>query len=146
MDEEPIELLTEKTRLTHRQYAAIILLCVLLAFGVGLLAWNVTQFRQSGLLAARHRPRELVSFFTAGLPPQPSLQISEIQPWMTFGYINKAFLLPPSYLQSTLSIKDKRYPNMSITRFANDIYLSPVGAVAEVQAAIRNYQTSSTSP
>ncbi len=37
-----------------------------------------------------------------------------IRDWMTFGYINKIYDLPPNYLKEILGITNKKYPNMIV--------------------------------
>jgi hypothetical protein len=56
----------------------------------------------------------------------------EIEPWMTFQYLNFVFKLPPEYLEDALRIDAKQYPNIQITRYARmrglplDLYLEMV--------------------
>jgi hypothetical protein len=51
---------------------------------------------------------------------QRQIAVDAIQDWMTFRYVNNAFNLPPDYLKSNLSITDKKYPDITINKWAND--------------------------
>ncbi len=64
---------------------------------------------------------------------------SDIQPWMTFAYINTVFKLPGSYLQGALSISDLRYPNISITRYARMHRMNEVQFLASLEQAVSAY-------
>lgn len=64
---------------------------------------------------------------------------SFIESWMTFDYIDYVFSLPPSYLQSSLSIQDPRYPRVTIEEYAEDAHLNLAATLGEVQAAVRSF-------
>lgn len=66
---------------------------------------------------------------------------SEIQPWMTFSYLNFVFKLPVSYLQNTLHISDTRYPNIQISRYARMNHLNLSQFLNAVQQAVTNYKS-----
>ena len=66
-------------------------------------------------------------------------QASLVQPWMTFDYINHLFTLPPTYLQTTLGIKDSRYPRLTLHEYAEDAGLNEAVFLAKAQNAVRSY-------
>lgn len=74
-----------------------------------------------------------------GSGPLSVADASSTQSWMTFSYIDRAFSLPPTYLQMNLGVSDSRYPNMTIIEYAKDAGLSPAAALSKVQTAIGAY-------
>ena len=69
--------------------------------------------------------------------------VGVISPWMTFDYINHVFNLPINYLENDLSIKDSRYPKLTIIRYARENKLDQNSVATEVQNAVKNYFASS---
>lgn len=65
-----------------------------------------------------------------------SVQPATIQDWMTFGYLDSVFSLPPSYLEETLGIEDSRYPDLSLRSYAIRNGLDPALFLARVRAAV----------
>ncbi len=74
----------------------------------------------------------------------PVVRPSDIQPWMTFRYVNFVFKLPPNYLSDTLSLSDPRYPNVQIVRYArmHDLDLSTF--MQKVQSSVAQYSVPPT--
>ena len=64
---------------------------------------------------------------------------SDIQPWMTFQYIDFIFKLPPNYLQDSLVITDPRYPNVQIARYARMHGLVLQTFLKKVQTTVAGY-------
>ena len=73
---------------------------------------------------------------TGTLKPQDA---SLIASWMTFDYINYIFSLPPSYLQTSLSIQDPRYPRVTIEESSEDAHVNPAAELTAIQTAVRSY-------
>ena len=71
--------------------------------------------------------------------------ISNIQPWMTFDYLNKFFRIPPSYLSDTLHIQDSRYPRFSLSHYAKSQRKDPSLILKRVQGAIESYLINASS-
>lgn len=113
---------------------AIAVLCVLLV-------QQYQHIQRLGYIAA-HRQSLLMSLRGSG--PLTATDASSTQSWMTFDYIDRAFALPPQYLQTTLGIFDNRYPRLTITEYAKDTVISSPVALAKVQDAIRAYLPAST--
>ncbi len=67
------------------------------------------------------------------------LRINQVQPWMTFDYINRIYNLPPDYLKQHLSIQDERYPNVQIKRYARKNKFDGDSFIETVQDKIRNH-------
>ena len=44
------------------------------------------------------------------------VQVENIQPWMTFGYINQTFMIPEEYLKNRMRITDEKYPNITLNK------------------------------
>jgi hypothetical protein len=66
-------------------------------------------------------------------------EVSLIQSWMTFDYINHLFILPQSYLQTDLGITDPHYPRLALEDYAEYTHVHQNVVVSEVQNAVRNY-------
>ena len=64
---------------------------------------------------------------------------SDIEPWMTFQYINFIFKLPPSYLKDVLDIGDAQYPNIQLARYARMHDLPLDAYVTMVQQTVSDY-------
>ena len=65
---------------------------------------------------------------------------NDIQSWMTFGYLNFIFKLPPDYFQKTLNISDSHYPNVQIYRYAQINHLDYVSLMNNIKNAITAYR------
>lgn len=96
---------------------------------------DILRLRQSGVAPERH-----YFSFKRHVPstlPDPSF----IESWMTFGYINQVYSLPPTFLQERLSIVDSKYPTVQIARYAKkneipiDVFLN------NVRQAVSQYMT-----
>src|ERR1017187_1974136 len=81
------------------------------------------------------------SFFRSlhGSGPLTAANASSTQSWMTFDYINRVFVLPSTYMQTTLGITDSRYPHLTIVGYAKNAGLSATTTLSKVQDAIRAY-------
>ena len=64
---------------------------------------------------------------------------SQIQPWLTFDYINKIFNLPSDYLKTNLNIKDSKYPKISIKKYIKDNKLNEYSFINEVRDNVIKY-------
>jgi hypothetical protein len=69
-----------------------------------------------------------------------SVTVSDIEPWMTFYYINTVFKLPPSYLKDSFDITDLKYPNISLVKYARDHRLARFDFVSQVQKVVSIYR------
>ncbi|HWC57410.1 MAG TPA: hypothetical protein VG621_00445 [Candidatus Paceibacterota bacterium] len=69
----------------------------------------------------------------------PSQSLIQIQPWMTFSYINFLYDLPEGYLKSTLAIPDMRYPNVEIRHYAKKYGIDQATLIHAIAIAIIHY-------
>lgn len=67
-------------------------------------------------------------------------QLVFIEPWMTFQYVNQIFELPEDYLFTELLIKDQRYPNLEIRRYAKENNIVPSLLINQIIVAIHKYR------
>lgn len=74
-------------------------------------------------------------------PARTMHQDIPIQPWMTFGYINTLFNLPPQYLQTFFQIHDIRYPNIELRRYAKLNGIDQELFMEKITDAIVEYKT-----
>ena len=72
------------------------------------------------------------------------MDLSEIRGWMTFDFINKAFVLPPDYLKSELGITDKKYPNITVDGWAKNNQESSSALLDKIKKIIQNFPNPSS--
>ncbi len=70
---------------------------------------------------------------------RPLLVAENIKGWMTFGYINEAFNLPSDYLQSSLAITNKEYPNITLRKVADSKKVDRGIFTTQVIESIKHY-------
>ncbi len=75
--------------------------------------------------------------------PLTLFEVGVIEPWMTFRYINTLFNLPQDYLRTTLSISEKKYPNIAIGKYARNKKINAVIFERSVKARVEEYLRSS---
>ncbi len=104
----------------------LIIMCAVLVTGVRRVGQGTFPSSLTSFLSAR-RERGPLPLSDAGL----------IRSWMTFDYINKLFNLSPTYLKTTFSISDSRYPNLSLSEYDESFSTtSPVSFLSDVKTAI----------
>lgn len=74
--------------------------------------------------------------------PLTVVDISYIQAWMTFDYINTAFNIPPSYLSNY--VHSSQYPHISILHYARETATSSVALTTDISGAVRSYLIASS--
>lgn len=72
------------------------------------------------------------------------ISLEEIEPWMTFDYLNFAFMLPERYLQDAFMISGTRYEKFPIGRYARKNNLSKNDFIAKVSEEITKYRAEPT--
>jgi hypothetical protein len=88
---------------------ALIISILLFSFAAYSVVANYRNLRHRGVLRfSQYRLRSLAD-------------VDLIQRWMTFNYINKVFNLPADYLKINLGIIDKRYPNIIIGKYLDEV-------------------------
>ena len=90
----------------------IVVIGVFCLMEVVLLVGNVHQILLEDRHAFNIRDERLMH------KPEHIATPDEVQPWMTFSYINFIFKIPDSYLQSRLGITDSKYPRIQIQKYA----------------------------
>ena len=79
------------------------------------------------------------------LRPSPRRQawtindLSRIQAWLTFDYLNFVFRLPPTYLEGKLPTPDSHYPNISIESYADRHGLGHTQFLETVRGDVSSY-------
>ncbi len=99
-------------------------------------------FEVRSIVVDLHEKHESGDFYRRGRVVR-SVDLStpdEIQPWMTFHYINFVFKLPDSYLSSTLGLAGDQYPNIQITRYARLYQLDLTELMTQIKDAVRQQQ------
>lgn len=118
----------------HLKYA-IIILTVVLVLLVGVFYSEFQTLRRSQLLQSRQA-------WLAALRSRTPLTLTspdQIQPWMTFDYVNKVFKTPPEYFQTSFSITDKEYPRLFLFTYARRHGIPASSVVSKVKAAVQNF-------
>lgn len=95
-----------------------------------------------------HRPsylyRPIRRFFSNHIHrPINANDISTVQSWMTFDYINKVFKVPSDYLKNSLGISDSSYPNETIGHYARSKKEKSSAVLLQAQEVLHNYLTGS---
>ena len=94
----------------------------------------VQQYRQIQQLGYLHNHRQSLFSSLHGSGQLGATDASSTKSWMTFDYIDRAFALPPLYLQISLGIADSRFPRMTISEYATEEGLSSSEALMKVPA------------
>lgn len=68
------------------------------------------------------------------------LKTAEIESWMTFDFLNKAFGLPPEYLKNQLDISDKKYPDLTIDNLVKNTSENSGVVLLKVKKLIEDFQ------
>ena len=113
----------------NRQFAVIVLLAIA---SIAALWWFLTDLHQAYRIV---RLRDDLGGSSRRITP------AEIQPWMTFDYINRVFHLPPEYLKGHLNITDRHYPRLQIRHYTGANRLDTQQFVTDVRTAVEQYQT-----
>jgi hypothetical protein len=101
----------------HWPFFAIVALLIGLFFTLTYFIHNIELSYSQGELRPEYHPLHPTKI----LPLQDhQLQINDIQPWMTFDYVNVVFKLPKNYLKDILGISDQRYPNLRIDTYSKE--------------------------
>lgn len=126
-------------KLTHHQIkilkiAGVVALAIVCLLSV---IWFIMSFRRlyrEGELQPTytHQGRERIYH---------SVTVDTIGTWMTFNYLNVVFKLPPTYLQNSLAITDKQYPNVRIDTYIKRHGLSSTAFLAGIRQAITSYSS-----
>lgn len=70
-------------------------------------------------------------------------EISSIDSWMTFSYLERVFQLPPTYLSPALRFPDPRYPRLTIKKYATTHGLSVTSTLMDIKNLVASFSTSS---
>ncbi len=122
---------------------AILIVFALLLVSVFSFARDVSRFRRNGIFVYHGSPR---TFHLLGKSPATLSDVDFLAGWMTLGYINKSFNIPPDYLKSQFSISDKSYPNETVSKIAKQEGTTTSAELQAVKTAVREYLTASTTP
>ena len=113
----------------------LVVLAIILFLLVSSFVGDVRRLRDNGVLVY-HNP--LHYLYQAGKPATLS-DVNFIAGWMTFNYLNKIFNLPMDYLKTTLSVSNKDYPNVTISKTASQQKILTSTYLASVKKAVSNY-------
>lgn len=70
----------------------------------------------------------------------PTYLINNIQPWMSFDYLNYSFQLPPDYLRNSLNIADQHYPRLVIGHYAKSSKIDVQKFIQNIKQLISSYK------
>lgn len=120
------------TRHSFVRTAVIFILVFLCAFELDAILRGLRSTYLPDDLSVRYQHGQMIR-------EQDIEQPSEIQPWMTFQYVNFIFKLPPTYLEGSLGIPASQYPNIQIVRYARMHDLPLNAFLQEVQAKVAEH-------
>ena len=129
---------------TKHKYLIVALIILLAA-----LVLLVVSFTRD---ARRLRTNGVFNYPTSGMRFRMSTRsatisdVGSIATWMTFGYINKSFNIPDSYIKETLDVSDHSYPNVTISRVAKEKGALPNDYLEVVKNAVSARLATSTVP
>lgn len=72
--------------------------------------------------------------------------ISKIEWWMSFEYVNFAFHIPPEYFRDTLGIDDKKYPRIALRKYAKEQGKDVTVFVQDIRTLVGDYLTTHSLP
>ena len=113
----------------HWQIVLLVVVTVILAVTLFFFVRKIEYLKLQGYIRPRHFRGQATG---QSIPPE------QIRGWMTFRYINMLFKLPPAYLQTSLNISDKRYPNVTIDSFASSQKIDKAQLLELVVKAVQN--------
>lgn len=113
-----------------KKYILIVLILILAC--LGLLLFNQYRvIRHASVFGTGHHHGVLTSADAA-----------YIQPWMTFDYIDFAYKLPPTYIQSDLGITNPQYPRISIEQYAAESGQNALAVTDQIIHLVQAYASS----
>lgn len=98
-----------------------------------------------GLLLLGYLYKNLSKDGFFGPPPgsnlrQRQIAVDNIRDWMTFKYINHSFNLPLEYLKSNLNITNKKYPDITISKWAKESKQDKNVLLEQIKKLIQDHQ------
>lgn len=118
--------------------ALIVLVSLWAILSAALFARDYRSLHRGGFMPG---PRE----FQRPHRPLGASDLSRISSWMTFAFLEKAFVLPPGYLKDGLGITDPRYPNLTIASAAKGKGQDPDTLLLATRALLASYLSLSAS-
>jgi hypothetical protein len=118
------------TRYITFRNVALAILCIVCIALILFFAKDIFSAYKKGTLFPRRR------YVKNGLSTATS-----VQPWMTFGYVNVIYHLPPSFLKEKLEITNPHYPNIQIGHYAKSEGLTNQEIQLRVNEVVKTYQT-----
>lgn len=125
----------------YLKYAMIALVVVLLVLAIFITRDYLSLHRKQLIDAQKLQLSALLN----NHHPLTASDVTIVSPWMTFAYINRLFNIPPSYLETSLSISDSSYPQLSLSGYAKHERINVALLVNEVEGSLYNYFTAATS-
>jgi hypothetical protein len=127
--------MNKKPSIINWAYLVTAVLAILLLVLVIWFSADVVNLQKEGVFAPAatriHRP-----FLN-----RPSIAASQIQSWMTFGYIERVYKIPESYLQTQLNSTSVLKPNNTINTYAAVHNLDSATLVEKIRGIVAAYQS-----
>ena len=111
---------------------------------LGAISWAYFGFKMYELKSHRGMPAWRTYLGTHRHRPVSISDVAYIAPWMTFDYITKIFMLPPSYLADNLKIQNPKYPFITISQYAKYTNTNNSVLIESVKSSVEKYLISST--
>lgn len=126
---------SETTKLFLKRLMLALTLALVMSFL--LLIKNIQSVSHDGILHKRQAISHLL--LRPGPTANAAIDISYIEDWMTFQYLNTVFKLPDNYLREQLQITSSRYPKLSIARYASSRQIKRAAALSQVKQLVSDY-------
>jgi hypothetical protein len=130
----PKDPMNKKPSIISWIYVVIAVLVILLLALVVWFSADVVSLKKQGVftpVATRiHRP-----FLS-----KPTIAASQIQNWMTFGYIEHVYKIPESYLQTQLNSTSALQTNNTLNTYAASSNLDSAAFVEKIRSIVAAYQ------
>ena len=113
---------------TKRTYliSLLVILLGILLFLLSSFVGDVRRLHRNSFYRLQHRPATLSD-------------VGLVAPWMTFNYLNKSFDIPSDYFKTELSISDAKYPNLTLSKAAQEQGMVAGSYLETVKTEISSY-------
>lgn len=121
----------------YQKYIRLSIAALLFLILIALLIWLVIDIKNLSNAGALRVPHPLRHRHQ--LSANPILQLSQIEGWMTFRYINYVFNLPTNYLNDKLDIPKTTNLNQTLDKYADARKMDRATFLATVKQAVAEY-------
>lgn len=126
-------------KITHTETILIVIVSIFLVIFSVFLIRKIHSIGQAGIMKNHMPPISKLLIKNKEMNRTSITDISYIEGWMTFAYVNFIFSLPEDYLQKNLLIEDPKYPNLPIYRYIKRNKLNTSEFIEKLKNIVREY-------